>query len=261
MRIALLVGDGYASYLLCRRVIEGDDHPVAAIFLSTRFRRSLARTVKVVRGKSRRWLRYRMFMSFKSWVQGIVRGRSVARAGARRGVPVAYTASINGTIAAGGMPACDLAIAINLDQVLDSVTLAAFPYGVINVHASRLPDGRGVSPALWAFARGETSTWVTFYRMDEGLDSGPIYRQIEIPIDGFQSAVPMYEQVCAISGEELPAIIGGIATGVLAPVEQPSGRGDYHGVPDSDFDSCLRSSGRRLVVFKDIRRILAAGDR
>ncbi len=261
MRIALLVGDGYTSYLLSRRLIGSEDHPVVKVLLSTRYRRSVARTFKIARGKSLRWLAYRSFVALKSLLLGIAKGTTVARASAEHGIVVEYTASMNETLSSGGVDECDLALAINLDQVLSSTTLAAFPRGVVNVHASRLPADRGVSPALWAFARGDTSVWASFYRMDEGLDSGPIFRQIEIPICEFRSAVGMYEHVCAACGDELPTIIDGIADGTLWAAEQSQQPGSYNGVPDSEFDAHLRCSGRHMMTLADIADVLVVDGR
>ena len=46
--------------------------------------------------------------------------------------------------------------------------------GVINIHPSMLPYGRGSHPNLWAWHDGEPHGVTMHYVVDEGVDSGPI---------------------------------------------------------------------------------------
>ena len=55
-------------------------------------------------------------------------------------------------------------------------------HGNINLHASLLPKYRGAAPIQWAIASGETVTGNTTMRIDEGLDTGDILLQREMPI-------------------------------------------------------------------------------
>ena len=48
------------------------------------------------------------------------------------------------------------------------------PLGIINVHASLLPELRGAAPIQWSIARGYEHTGVTTMRIDAGLDTGDI---------------------------------------------------------------------------------------
>lgn len=54
--------------------------------------------------------------------------------------------------------------------------------GALNVHPSLLPRYRGPSPVGSAILNGDTLTGVTIIQVDEGMDSGPIVAQREIPI-------------------------------------------------------------------------------
>ena len=55
--------------------------------------------------------------------------------------------------------------------------------GCINVHASLLPRWRGAAPVERAMIAGDPETGVSIMRMEEGLDTGPVYRQARIPIE------------------------------------------------------------------------------
>lgn len=56
------------------------------------------------------------------------------------------------------------------------------PLGNLNLHASLLPKYRGAAPIQWAIACGERATGATTMRIDEGLDTGDLLLQREIPI-------------------------------------------------------------------------------
>ena len=69
--------------------------------------------------------------------------------------------------------------------------LAAIPEGVVNLHPSLLPHGRGSHPATWAIWE-ETPFGATAHRMTEKLDAGPILGQRRIPIDPLDTSFSLY---------------------------------------------------------------------
>jgi len=90
--------------------------------------------------------------------------------------------------------------------------------GNINVHASLLPKFRGAAPVQWAIARGETSTGITIMRLDEGLDTGPIFLQRRIPITADDTAPSLAPRLAELGAqlmlEALPQIAGKTLKGV-----------------------------------------------
>ena len=64
------------------------------------------------------------------------------------------------------------------------------PRGSINVHASLLPRYRGAAPIAWALIRGERETGITTFRMDAGMDTGPVLLQWATPIDPEETGEP-----------------------------------------------------------------------
>lgn len=261
MRVVLLVGDSYMAYLLTHLLFETDGHDVVRVVLSTRYRRSPARTLRLLQGRSARWIAYRLFVALKSHALGLFRGRSVARMAARHGIPCWYSSDFDRAVADGALAECDAAIAVNFDQIISESALALPPRGVYNIHASKLPRDRGVSPALWAYARGDDAVWVSYYRMDHGIDTGPLLRQIEVPIAGFRSAVRMYEHVCRVAGEELPGLLTELEAEVLEETPQSCGDENYNGIPGAPFDQYLRESRRRLVTVGDVLGVLSLRQR
>jgi len=68
----------------------------------------------------------------------------------------------------------DVAVVVAFGQILPKAVLDAPRRGSINVHGSLLPRYRGAAPIQWAIMRGEHTTGITTFQMDEGMDTGPI---------------------------------------------------------------------------------------
>lgn len=64
-------------------------------------------------------------------------------------------------------------------RIIRREVLDLWTHGVLNVHSSILPYARGVMPALWTYVN-KTHMGVTLFRLDEGIDTGAIVRQIPI---------------------------------------------------------------------------------
>ncbi len=82
----------------------------------------------------------------------------------------------------------DLIVVVAYGKILPPSILALPPGGCINVHASLLPKYRGAAPIQWSLINGEKTTGVTTMFMDEGLDTGDILMQEEVPIDDDDTA-------------------------------------------------------------------------
>ena len=67
-------------------------------------------------------------------------------------------------------------------KILPPAVLQLPPLGCFNLHFSLLPKYRGAAPVQWAILNGETKTGLTVFKMDEGMDTGPILTQMEIEI-------------------------------------------------------------------------------
>ncbi len=63
------------------------------------------------------------------------------------------------------------------------------------LHASLLPDYSGGAPLVWAMIEGESKTGITFFQMDDGVDSGPIIGQSEEPIYDRDTIGSLYARI------------------------------------------------------------------
>ncbi len=76
----------------------------------------------------------------------------------------------------------DVALVIAYGRILPKTLLETPRHGCLNLHASLLPKYRGAAPITWAIAHGEVETGISLMRMDEGMDTGPVFIQHSIPI-------------------------------------------------------------------------------
>lgn len=67
--------------------------------------------------------------------------------------------------------------------------------GVAGIHASLLPKYRGGAPLVWALINGESETGVSFFFLDEGVDTGKIIDQRKIPIKLNDTIKTLYTKV------------------------------------------------------------------
>jgi methionyl-tRNA formyltransferase len=94
------------------------------------------------------------------------------------------------------------------------------PQGNINLHASLLPKYRGAAPIQWAIASGETVTGNTTMRIDEGLDTGDILLQRELPILAEDTGVTLAPRLAAMGAELLVETLAALAETRLQPTPQ-----------------------------------------
>lgn len=83
------------------------------------------------------------------------------------------------------------------------------------LHASLLPKYRGGAPLVWAMINGESHTGITLFQMDDGVDTGPIVRQVAEPIHEQDTIATLYSRIeergVTLLREALPALADGTA--------------------------------------------------
>ncbi|MEX2324947.1 MAG: methionyl-tRNA formyltransferase [Nitriliruptoraceae bacterium] len=76
----------------------------------------------------------------------------------------------------------DVAAVIAYGAILPETLLAATRHGFVNLHFSLLPRWRGAAPVQHALRAGDSITGVTAFKLDAGMDTGPIIAQQTEPI-------------------------------------------------------------------------------
>ncbi|MGQ0542519.1 MAG: formyltransferase family protein [Blastocatellia bacterium] len=84
---------------------------------------------------------------------------------------------------------------IGWSQIAQANVLRAPKNGVLGIHPTILPEGRGRAPIPWAIIKGLKQTGVTLFKLDEGVDTGEIAAQEVLPIAPDETATTLYERV------------------------------------------------------------------
>ncbi len=90
---------------------------------------------------------------------------------------------VNLTYRPDELPPGDVCFILGCSKILKPEHLALNNYNLV-VHASALPEGRGWSPMTWQILEGENKICMTLFEAMPELDSGPIYAQEWIALDG-----------------------------------------------------------------------------
>jgi methionyl-tRNA formyltransferase len=121
----------------------------------------------------------------------------------------------------------DVAVVVAYGHILRPWFLELPRLGCINVHFSVLPRHRGVAPVAWAILSGDAETGVSTMRLDEGVDTGPVYLTERIPIDDEDTAGTLTERLAVVGAELLVRTLRGIAAGALSPAAQDDAAATY----------------------------------
>ncbi|MEN8236264.1 MAG: methionyl-tRNA formyltransferase [Pseudomonadota bacterium] len=115
----------------------------------------------------------------------------------------------------------DLAVVVTYGLILPAAILASPRLGCINIHVSLLPRWRGAAPIHHALLAGDTETGITIMQMDEGLDTGPMFKQQAFPITPTTTVPELYETLAQEGAHLLVQILAPLNEGKLKPMPQP----------------------------------------
>ncbi len=113
---------------------------------------------------------------------------------------------------------------IGWSQIAGAEVLCAPRHGVLGAHPTLLPEGRGRAAIPWAILKGLQKTGVTLFKMDEGVDTGPIAFQVEISIDSNTDAASLYKRVDLAHVRAIHELIPKILAGELTLQEQDNSK-------------------------------------
>jgi len=89
----------------------------------------------------------------------------------------------------------DYIFILGWSQLLGQELLELPKLGCIGTHPARLPKDRGRAPVTWQLIKGYHKSALTFFFIDEGVDSGDIIMQREIPLTLEDTCRSFYEKI------------------------------------------------------------------
>ncbi|GGM01234.1 hypothetical protein GCM10011594_21640 [Nakamurella endophytica] len=148
----------------------------------------------------------------------------VARVAADAGLPLlqpasARTAAFRDELA-GLAP--DAAAVVAYGAILPRPVLDVPRHGWVNLHFSLLPAWRGAAPVQAAVRAGDPITGASTFRLEEGLDTGPVYGTVTEPVGPRDTAGDLLGRLAVSGAALLVATLDALADGSARPVPQPA---------------------------------------
>jgi methionyl-tRNA formyltransferase len=109
----------------------------------------------------------------------------------------------------------DLIVSMHYPAIFKPVLLEIPPLGCVNIHPSKVPEGRGMTPSFWYLYLGRDTAWTALHYLDPGVDSGDVIALASVPIThddtGATVSRKLSEAAWMLFREHLPAIVSGKA--------------------------------------------------
>jgi methionyl-tRNA formyltransferase len=107
----------------------------------------------------------------------------------------------------------DVVMVVAYGKILPPPVLQTAAQGFINVHFSLLPAFRGAAPIQRALMQGETTTGVTLFWLDPGMDTGPIFLQKSLAIEASDDAESLREKLIPLGVQAMKEALEQLAQG------------------------------------------------
>lgn len=114
----------------------------------------------------------------------------------------------------------DMAIVVAFGQILKKDVLSELKFGWVNIHYSLLPKYRGAAPVQRAILQGEKEIGISFFEIEEGLDSGPIIKRYPYALNNSATTESILEELNGLATQKIEEVITGIQNGSFEKIEQ-----------------------------------------
>ena len=109
----------------------------------------------------------------------------------------------------------DLIVCAGFMRILPATFVRTFTPRIINLHPALLPLYPGAHAVRDALADGATVTGSTVHIVDEGVDTGPVLRQIEVAVDAHDTEELLHERIKLVERPLLVQTVAAIARGEI----------------------------------------------
>jgi len=146
---------------------------------------------------------------------------------------------------------------VGWSQIANAEVLSSVRRGVLGMHPTLLPEGRGRASIPWAILKQLDQTGVSLFRLVEGVDTGPVLAQQVIAIDADETAGRLYSKVISAHLDLLRDIWHGLDDGTVEEILQDESKAtvwpgrrpeDGEILPESmsvgDVDRLVRATGK-----------------
>ena len=129
----------------------------------------------------------------------------------------------------------DLFITCAFGQILSQEIIDLPKLGVINIHASLLPQYRGASPIHYAILNGEKVTGITIMKTQLGIDTGDILLQKSLEIKENETCGELFDRLSVLGGDCIVEAIDLINKGQAEYKPQDNDKATYTKMIKKEF--------------------------
>lgn len=147
----------------------------------------------------------------------------------------------------------DLILVVAYGLVLPKDFINLPKHGCINVHASLLPRWRGAAPIERSILEGDIEGGITYMKMDEGLDTGPIMKLVPCPINSKDNSESLEKKYENLSRIELLKFIENLNSGKVKKIKQDNSVATYANKIEKKETEIFWKKESREVIEKKIR--------
>ena len=180
-----------------------------------------------------------------------IRSNNLAEWAKNSGVKIYQSASANDIkqIVADVSP--DLVITIAFGQIIKEDALKIPKNGWLNVHFSKLPKWRGAAPVQHAILNGESSTGISIFQLEKGMDTGPVYVFEDVIIQDNEKTPEVLNKMSLMVPDLVLKTLEMIS-GNVPPIPQ-SGENTSYASKISKEDGKLDWNNKSLDIFNKFR--------
>ncbi|MDV7351872.1 methionyl-tRNA formyltransferase [Rhodococcus oxybenzonivorans] len=129
--------------------------------------------------------------------------------------------------------------------------------GWVNLHFSLLPAWRGAAPVQAAIASGDDMTGASAFRLEAGMDTGPVYGIVTERIRGTDTAGDLLGRLADSGAVLLESVLDGLADGTITAVPQPGDGVSY--APKVTVEKArIRWDRTAVVIDRHVRSVTPA---
>ena len=117
----------------------------------------------------------------------------------------------------------ELVITLAYGRLIKTNELQIPKHGWLNVHFSLLPRWRGAAPVQRAIAAGDEQSGVTVFKLEQGLDTGPIYSTLSYPLNDRSRSDEVLKDLSSLCIQPVNQALIMIAAGEPATTQESDG--------------------------------------
>lgn len=129
--------------------------------------------------------------------------------------------------------------------------------GWVNLHFSLLPAWRGAAPVQAAIASGDDMTGASAFRLEAGMDTGPVYGVVTERIRATDTAGDLLGRLADSGAVLLESVLDGLADGTITAVPQP-GDGVSYAPKVAVEEARIRWDRTAVVIDRHVRSVTPA---